>query len=57
MCATWANYKRTIKKEFVKLQGLGGTYYINVQQCIKKLHIKQTSLLLNQSVDIDVKPN
>ena len=26
---------------------------INVQQCIEKLHIKQTSLLLNQNVNID----
>ena len=42
------------KKEFGKLrQGSGGTDFINVQQCIEKLHIKQTSLLLNQNVNID----
>ena len=37
----------------------GGIYFINVQQCIEKLHIKQTSLLLNQNVNIhefDVNP-
>ena len=27
--------------------------FINIQQCIEKLHIKQTSLLLNQNVNID----
>ena len=43
-----------LEKEFGKLrQGSGGTYFINVQQCIEKLHIKQTSLLLNQNVNID----
>ena len=26
---------------------------LDVQQCIEKLHIKQTSLLLNQNVSID----
>ena len=30
-----------------------GPIFINVQQCIEKLHIKQTSLLLNQNVNID----
>ena len=44
----------TSEKEFGKLrQGLGGTYFINVQQCIEKQHIKQTSLLFNQVVNID----
>ena len=34
----------SLEKEFGKLhQGSGGTYFINVQQCIEKLHIKQTS--------------
>ena len=43
-----------LEKEFGKLrQGSGGTYFINVQQCIEKLHIKQTSLLLNQNVNTD----
>ena len=43
-----------LKKEFSKLcQGSSGIYFINVQQCIEKLHIKQTSLLLNQNVNID----
>ena len=42
------------EKEFGKLcQGSGGTYFVNVQQCIEKLHIKQTSLLLNHNVNID----
>ena len=41
-------------KEFGKpRQGSGGTYFINVQQSIEKLYIKQTSLLLNQNVNID----
>ena len=44
-----------LEKEFVKLcQGSGGAYFINNQQCIVQLHIKQTSLLLNQNVNIDV---
>ena len=39
-----------LEKEFRKLrQRSGGTYFINVQQCIEK----QTSLLLNQNVNID----
>ena len=43
-----------LEEEFGKLrQGSGGTYFINVQQCIEKLYIKQTSLLLNQNVNID----
>ena len=43
-----------LEKEFGKLrEGSGGTYFINVQQCIEKQHIKQTSLLLNQTVNID----
>ena len=43
-----------LKKEFVKLrQGSGCTYFINVQQCIEKLLIKQTSLLLNQNVNME----
>ena len=43
-----------LEKEFGKLcQGSGDTYFINVQQCIEKLHIKPTSLLLNQNVNID----
>ena len=38
----------SLEKEFGKLcQGSGGTNFIDVQQCIEKLHIKQTSLLLN----------
>ena len=38
----------SLEKEFGKLrQGSGGTNFIDVQQCIKKLHIKLTSLLLN----------
>ena len=42
-----------LEKEFGKLrQGAGGTNFINVQHCIEKLHIKQTSLLLNQNVYI-----
>ena len=42
------------EKEFGKLrQRSGGTYFINVQQCIEKLHIKQTSLLLKKNVNID----
>ena len=41
-------------KEIGKLrQRSGSTYFINVQQCIEKLHIKKTSLLLNQNVNID----
>ena len=44
----------SLEKEFGKLgQGSGGNYFINVQQCIEKLHIKQMSLLLNQNVNID----
>ena len=35
----------------------GTSYFINVQQCIEKLHINLTSLLLNQNVNIDVKPS
>ena len=43
-----------LEKEFGKFcQGSGGTYFINVQQCIEKLHIKKISLLLNQNVNID----
>ena len=43
-----------LEKDFGKLhQGLGVTYSIDVQQCIEKLLIKQTSLLLNQNVNID----
>ena len=43
-----------LEKEFGKLrQESGGTYFINVQQCIEKLHVKPTSLLLNQNVNID----
>ena len=41
-------------------QGSGVTNFSNVQQCIEKLHIKQTSWLLNQNVKIDsfgVKPD
>ena len=42
-----------LQKESGKLRrGSSGTYFINVQQCIEKLHIKQTSLLLNQNVNI-----
>ena len=52
ICATWATYN-WLEKEFSKLQESGGTYFINVQQCIEKLHIKKTSLLLNQNVNID----
>ena len=33
-----------LEKEFGKLcQGSGGTYFINVRQCIEKVHIKLTS--------------
>ena len=47
-----------LEKEFGKLhQGSGGTYFINVQQCTEKLHIKQTSLLLNQNVNIEFDVN
>ena len=43
-----------LEKEFGKLcQGSGGNYFINVQQCIEKLHIKQMFLLLNQNVNVD----
>ena len=43
-----------LEKEFGKLrEGCGGTYFINVQQIIEKLHIKQTSLLLSLNIDID----
>ena len=43
-----------LEKEFGKLhQGSGGTHFIKVQECVEKLHIKQTSLLLNQNVNID----
>ena len=43
-----------LEKEFGKLrQGSGGTYFINVRQCVEKLHIQQTSLLLKEGVDID----
>ena len=49
-----------LEKEFSKFcQGSEGTYFINIQQCTNKLHIKQTSVLLNQNVNIDafdVKP-
>ena len=42
------------EKEFGRPhQESGGTYFINVQQCIEKLHIKQTPLLLNPNVNID----
>ena len=49
----------SLEKEFRKLQGSGGTYFINIQLCIEKLHIKQTSLFFNQNInidDFDVKP-
>ena len=37
----WQFSTDPLKKEFGKLrQGSGGTYFINVQQCIEKLHIK-----------------
>ena len=37
-----------LEKNLGKLrQRSGGTCFINVQQCIQKLHIKQTSLLKN----------
>ena len=43
-----------LEKEFSKLrQGSGGTAFINVQQIIEKLHIKQASLLLRLKVNID----
>ena len=43
-----------LEKEFGKFcQGSGGTYFVDVQLYIEKLHIKQTSLLLNQNVNID----
>ena len=43
-----------LEKEIGKFcQGSGGTYFINDQLFIEKLHIKQTSLLLNQNVNID----
>ena len=42
-----------LEKVLGKHQGSGGNYFINVQQCIEKLHIKQTSLLLNRNVNID----
>ena len=43
-----------IEKEFsIFLEGSGGIYFINIQQCIEKLHFKQISLLLNQNVNID----
>ena len=43
-----------LAKEFGRVhQESDGTYFIDVQQCIEKLHIKQTSLLLNQNVNID----
>ena len=43
-----------LEKEFSKLhQGSGGTYFINVQYYIEKLHFKQIFLLLNQNVNID----
>ena len=49
-----------LENEFGKLrQGSGGTYFINVQQCIEKLHIKQKSLLSNQNLNMnkfDVNP-
>ena len=57
----WAIYNWSIRKRILKTsQRSGGTCFINVQQCIEKLHIKQTSLLLNQKVNIDafdVKPS
>ena len=34
-------------------QGFGGICFINAHQCIEKLYIEQTSLLLNQNVNID----
>ena len=43
-----------LEKEFSKLcQRSSGTYFKNVQRCIEKLYVKQTSLLLNQNVNID----
>ena len=43
-----------LEKEFGKLcQGSGSTCFINVQQNVEKLLIKQISLLLNQNVNID----
>ena len=43
-----------LEKEFGKLrQGSGGTYFISVQQCIEKLHIKHSSLLLRQNANIE----
>ena len=41
-----------LEKEFKPCQGSDGTYFINVQQWIAKLHIKQTALLFNQNVNI-----
>lgn len=44
----------SVLKEFGELrQGSDGTYFINVQQSIEKLLIKQSSLLLKQNVAID----
>ena len=44
-----------LEKEFSKLcEECGGTYFINVQQYIEKLDIKQKCLLLNQNVNIDI---
>ena len=43
-----------LEKMFDKLrQGSGGTYIINVQQCLEKLAIQKTKLLLQLNVDID----
>ena len=43
-----------IEKEYSKLrQGLGGTYFITVQQILEKLNMKKTSLLLSLNADVD----
>ena len=41
------------QKEFQLHQGSGATYFIDAQQSLEKLHIKQTSSLLNLNVNID----
>ena len=43
-----------IEKEFSKLrQGLGGTYFITVQQILEKVNMKKTSLLLSLNADVN----
>ena len=49
----WVSIPLIFWRRCLVRQGSGGTYFINVQQCLEKLAIQKTKLLLQVNVDID----